>query len=236
MSEEKKEFTFENEEYRQTYWHTCSHIMAQAVKRLWPEVKLAIGPSIKEGWYYDMDAPFAFTPEHMAEIEAEMRKICKEKLKLERFELPREEAVKFMEEKGEPYKVELIQDLPEDAHISFYKQGEFTDLCAGPHLMSTGCLKAVKLTNATAAYWRGDAKNKGLQEATSNVYGNGHTSLFADMMDAIEHDRKPYVDAVAGRNALEMILAIYQSAATGKPVKLPLTHVASTDFTGRFDR
>ena len=114
MSEEIKEFSFENEEYRQTYWHTCSHVMAQAVKRLWPEVKLAIGPSIKEGWYYDMDAPFAFTPEHMTEIEAEMRKICKEKLKLERFELPREEAIKFMEEKGEPYKVELIQDLPED--------------------------------------------------------------------------------------------------------------------------
>ena len=147
MSEEIKEFSFENEEYRQTYWHTCSHIMAQAVKRLWPEVKLAIGPSIKEGWYYDMDAPFAFTPEHMTEIEAEMRKICKEKLKLERFELPREEAIKFMEEKGEPYKVELIQDLPEDAPISFYKQGEFTDLCAGPHLDSTGRVKgnAIKL-------------------------------------------------------------------------------------------
>ena len=124
MSEEIKEFSFENEEYRQTYWHTCSHIMAQAVKRLWPEVKLAIGPSIKEGWYYDMDAPFAFTPEHMTEIEAEMRKICKEKLKLERFELPREEAIKFMEEKGEPYKVELIQDLPEDdLHIAHQGDG-----------------------------------------------------------------------------------------------------------------
>ena len=154
MSEEIKEFSFENEEYRQTYWHTCSHIMAQAVKRLWPEVKLAIGPSIKEGWYYDMDAPFAFTPEHMTEIEAEMRKICKEKLKLERFELPREEAIKFMEEKGEPYKVELIQDLPEDAPISFYKQGEFTDLCAGPHLDSTGRVKgnAIKLLACNAAY------------------------------------------------------------------------------------
>ena len=114
MSEEVKnnEFTFENPEYRQTYWHTCSHIMAQAVKRLWPEVKLAIGPSIDEGWYYDMDAPFAFTPEHLEKIEAEMRKICKEKLKLERFELPRAEALKFMEEKGEPFKVELINDLP----------------------------------------------------------------------------------------------------------------------------
>ncbi len=122
MAEENKEFTFENEQYRQTYWHTCSHIMAQAVKRLWPEVKLAIGPSIKEGWYYDMDAPFAFTPDHMAQIETEMKKICKEKLKLERFELPREEAIKFMEEKNEPYKVELIQDLPGGRHISFYKQ------------------------------------------------------------------------------------------------------------------
>ena len=169
MSEEKKEFTFENEEDRQTYWHTCSHIMAQAVKRLWPEVKLAIGPSIKEGWYYDMDAPFAFTPEHMEKIEAEMRKICKEKLKLERFELPREEAVKFMEEKGEPYKVELIQDLPEDAHISFYKQGEFTDLCAGPHLDSTGRVKgnAIKLLACNAAYWRGDSNRETLQR----IYG-----------------------------------------------------------------
>ncbi len=169
MSEKIKEFSFENEEYRQTYWHTCSHIMAQAVKRLWPEVKLAIGPSIKEGWYYDMDAPFAFTPEHMTEIEAEMRKICKEKLKLERFELPREEAIKFMEEKGEPYKVELIQDLPEDAPISFYKQGEFTDLCAGPHLDSTGRVKgnAIKLLACNAAYWRGDSNRETLQR----IYG-----------------------------------------------------------------
>ena len=169
MSEEIKEFSFENEEYRQTYWHTCSHIMAQAVKRLWPEVKLAIGPSIKEGWYYDMDAPFAFTPDHMAQIEAEMKKICKEKLKLERFELPREEAIKFMEEKNEPYKVELIQDLPGDAHISFYKQGEFTDLCAGPHLDSTGRVKgnALKLLTCNAAYWRGDSNRETLQR----IYG-----------------------------------------------------------------
>ncbi len=169
MAEENKEFTFENEQYRQTYWHTCSHIMAQAVKRLWPEVKLAIGPSIKEGWYYDMDAPFAFTPDHMAQIEAEMKKICKEKLKLERFELPREEAIKFMEEKNEPYKVELIQDLPGDAHISFYKQGEFTDLCAGPHLDSTGRVKgnALKLLTCNAAYWRGDSNRETLQR----IYG-----------------------------------------------------------------
>ena len=169
MAEENKEFSFENPEYRQTYWHTCSHIMAQAVKRLWPEVKLTIGPSIDEGWYYDMDAPFAFTPEHLEQIEAEMRKICKEKLKLERFELPRAEALKFMEEKEEPFKVELINDLPEDAHISFYKQGEFTDLCAGPHLDSTGRVKGngIKLTACNAAYWRGDSNRETLQR----IYG-----------------------------------------------------------------
>ncbi len=164
MSEENL-YTFENPEYRKTYWHTCSHVLAQAVKRLHPEVKLAIGPAIDNGFYYDFDAPFAFTPEMMEELEAEMRKICKEKLKLERFELPREEAIKFMEEKEEPYKVELINDLPEDAVISFYKQGEFTDLCAGPHLDSTGRIKgnAIKLTQCCGAYWRGDSNRKMLQ-------------------------------------------------------------------------
>jgi threonyl-tRNA synthetase len=168
MSEENL-YTFENEQYRKTYWHTCSHVLAQAVKRLWPEVKLAIGPSIDNGFYYDLDSPFAFTPEHMEQIEGEMRKICKEKLKLERFELPRAEAVKFMEEKEEPYKVELINDLPEDAVISFYRQGEFTDLCAGPHLDSTGRIKgnAIKLTACNAAYWRGDSSRKQLQR----IYG-----------------------------------------------------------------
>ena len=168
MSEENL-YTFENEEYRRTYWHTCSHVLAQAVKRLYPEVKLAIGPSIDEGFYYDMDSPFPFTPEIMEKIEGEMRKICKEKLKLERFELPRAEAVKFMEEKGEPYKVELINDLPEDAAISFYKQGEFTDLCAGPHLDSTGRIKgnAIKLTACNSAYWRGDSNRETLQR----IYG-----------------------------------------------------------------
>ena len=162
-------YTFENEQYRKTYWHTCSHILAQAVKRLHPEVKLAIGPSIDNGFYYDMDAPFAFTPEDMAEIEAEMRKICKEKLKLERFELPREEAIQYMADKDEPYKVELINDLPEDAVISFYKQGEFVDLCAGPHVDSTGRIKgnAIKLTACNAAYWRGDSNRQTLQR----IYG-----------------------------------------------------------------
>ena len=170
MSEEvKNEFTFENPEYRKTYWHTCSHILAQAVKRLFPEVKLAIGPAIEEGFYYDMQSPFPFTPEIMEQIEGEMRKICKEKLKLERFELPRAEAIKLMEEKGEPFKVELINDLPEDAVISFYKQGEFTDLCAGPHLDSTARVKgnAIKLTACNAAYWRGDSNRETLQR----IYG-----------------------------------------------------------------
>ena len=164
MSEEKL-YTFENPEYRKTYWHTCSHVLAQAVKRLYPEVKLAIGPAIDGGFYYDFDAPFNFTQEHLDALEAEMRKICKEKIKLERFELPREEAVKFMEEKDEPYKVELIQDLPEDAVISFYRQGDFTDLCAGPHLDSTGRIKgnAIKLTQCCGAYWRGDSNRKMLQ-------------------------------------------------------------------------
>ncbi|MGM9663124.1 MAG: aminoacyl--tRNA ligase-related protein, partial [Oscillospiraceae bacterium] len=168
MSEENL-YTFENEQYRKTYWHTCSHVLAQAVKRLYPEVKLAIGPSIDNGFYYDLDSPFPFTPEIMENIEGEMRKICKEKLKLERFELPREEAVKYMEEKGEPYKVELINDLPEDAVISFYKQGEFVDLCAGPHVDSTGRIKgnAIKLTACNAAYWRGDSSRKQLQR----IYG-----------------------------------------------------------------
>ncbi len=163
------QFTFENPEYRNTYRHTVSHILAQAVKRLYPEVKLAIGPAIENGFYYDFDAPFSFTPEHLEALEAEMKKICKEKLPLERFELPRAEAIKFMEEREEPYKVELINDLPEDAVISFYKQGEFTDLCAGPHLDSTGRVKgnAIKLTSATGAYWRGDANRKMLQR----IYG-----------------------------------------------------------------
>ena len=168
MSEENK-YTFENEEYRRTYWHTCSHVLAQAVKRLHPEVKLAIGPSIENGFYYDLDAPFAFTPEDLAEIEGEMRKICKEKLKLERFELPREEALQYMEERQEPYKVELINDLPEDAVISFYTQGDFTDLCAGPHLDHTGRVKhnGFKLLNSCGAYWRGDSNRKMLQR----IYG-----------------------------------------------------------------
>ena len=165
----ENEFTFENPEYRKTYWHTCSHIMAQAVKRLWPEVQLAIGPAIDEGWYYDFDAPFTFTPEHLAKIEAEMKKVCKERLPIVRSEKPRAEAIAYMQEKNEPYKVELINDRPEDAVISFYTQGDFTDLCAGPHLDHTGRVKhnGFKLLNSCGAYWRGDSNRKMLQR----IYG-----------------------------------------------------------------
>ena len=175
MSEEVKiseenQFSFENPEYRKTYWHTCSHVMAQAVKRLWPEVKLAIGPSIDNGFYYDFDREKAFTQEELEALEVEMKKIAKEDIPIERFELPRAEAIKYMEEREEPYKVELIQDLPEDAVISFYKQGDFTDLCAGPHLMSTKTVKAIKLTSVAGAYWRGSEKNKML----SRIYGTAY--------------------------------------------------------------
>ena len=160
-------YTFENEEFKKAYRHTTSHIMAQAVKRLFPEAKLAIGPAIDDGFYYDIDVPTTFTPDDLVKIEAEMRKIIKEKLKLERFELSRADALELMCD--EPYKIELINDLPEDSVISFYRQGDFTDLCAGPHVDGTGRIKGngLKLTNATGAYWRGDASKKMLQR----IYG-----------------------------------------------------------------
>jgi len=177
-------YTFENEEYKLAYRHTTSHILAQAVKRLFPEVKLAIGPAIEDGFYYDIDSPEPFTPDTLELIEAEMRKIIKERIPLERFELPRHDALKFVEEQGEPYKAELITDLPEDAAISFYKQGEFTDLCAGPHVDSTGRIKpgALKLTSCTGAYWRGDSDKKMLQR----IYGT--CFLSKDELD--EHLRR----------------------------------------------
>jgi threonyl-tRNA synthetase len=159
--------TFDDADGKWILRHTGSHILAQAVKRLYPNVKLAIGPAIDNGFYYDFDAEFSFTPEMLEKIEAEMNKIVKEDLKLERFELPRAEAIKLMQEKGEDYKVELIEDLPEDAVISFYKQGDFVDLCAGPHVPSTGKVKAIKLLSIAGAYWRGDEKNKMLQR----IYG-----------------------------------------------------------------
>ena len=154
----------------QTLRHSASHVMAQAVKRLFPEVKLAIGPAIDTGFYYDFDTPNPFTPEDLEKIEAEMKKIAKENLKIERFELPREEALELM--KDEPYKVELINDLPEGETISFYKQGEFTDLCAGPHVNYTSKVKAYKLLSATGAYWRGDEKNKMLQRIYATAFLN----------------------------------------------------------------
>lgn len=163
--------TFEEDGGKHTLRHTASHILAQAVKRLYPNAKLAIGPSIDNGFYYDFDVEFPITPEILDKIEKEMNKIIKENLALEKFVLPREEAMKFMEEKGESYKVELIRDLPEDAEISFYKQGDFTDLCAGPHVPSTSYVKSIKLLSIAGAYWRGNEKNKMLQR----IYGTAFT-------------------------------------------------------------
>lgn len=180
--------TFDSLEGKKAYWHTTSHIMAQAIKRLYPEIKLAIGPSIDNGFYYDFDTEKPFSEEDLIEIEDEMKKIIKEDLPLERFELPRKEAIKFMEEKGEPYKVELINDLPEDAIISFYKQGEFTDLCAGPHVAKTGNIKAVKLLTSSGAYWRGNEKNKMLQR----IYGISYpkASQLEEYLNMLEEAKK----------------------------------------------
>ncbi len=217
MSEENL-YTFENPEYRKTYWHTCSHIMAQAVKRLWPEIQLAIGPAIEEGFYYDFDAPFSFTPDHLAQIEAEMKKICKERIRLERSEKPRAEAIAYMESLNEPYKVELINDLPEDAVISFYTQGDFTDLCAGPHLDHTGRVKhnGFKLTKSCGAYWRGDSNRKMLQR----IYGIAFPSkeeleeYLARQAEALKRDHNKL-----GRE-LEYFTTV-ESIGQGLPILLP---------------
>ena len=183
-----KLLTFEDEGGKKTFFHTASHILAQAVKRLYPEVKLTIGPAIDNGFYYDFDSDVTFAAEELEKIEAEMKKIVKENLKIERFTLPREEAKKLMEEKGEPYKVLLIDRVPEGEEISFYKQGEFTDLCAGPHLFSTGAIKAFKLTQCTGAYWEGDSKNKMLQR----VYGTAFPTkeALAAYLDMLEEAKK----------------------------------------------
>ena len=162
--------TFDDPDGKRAFRHTASHIMAQAIKHLFPETKLAIGPSIEDGFYYDFDRETPFTEDDLRKIEEEMKKIVKEDLPLERFTLPRAEAIAFMKEKDEPYKVELIEDLPEDAEISFYRQGDFTDLCAGPHLMSTKPIKAIKLMSVAGAYWRGSEKNKML----SRIYGTAY--------------------------------------------------------------
>ena len=180
--------TVDDPDGRKALWHTTSHILAQAVKRLYPEVKLAIGPAIDNGFYYDFDSEEKFTPEHLAKIETEMKKIVKEKLPITRFTLPRAQALQLMKDKGEPYKVELIEDLPADAEISFYEQGEFTDLCAGPHLLSTDGIKAIKLLASTGAYWRGDSGRKMLQR----IYGVSYpkASLLEADLTAREEAKK----------------------------------------------
>lgn len=181
-------FKFNDEEGQDVFRHTSSHILAQAVQRLYPGTKLAIGPAIENGYYYDFDSEHKFSPEDLEMIEKEMGKIVKENLNPERFELPREEAIKYMEEKGEPYKVELIKDLPEDAVISFYKQGDFVDLCAGPHLPTTKVVKALKLLSIAGAYWRGDEKNKMLQR----IYGTSFPKkkLLDEYLNRLEEAKK----------------------------------------------
>ena len=180
--------TFDDEDGRKAYWHTTSHIMAQAIKRLYKNVKLAIGPAIEAGFYYDFDTEYRFSEADFEKIEAEMKKIIKEDLPIERFELPREEAIKLMKDAGEDYKVELIEDLPEGEIISFYKQGEFTDLCAGPHLMSTGKVKCVKILSTSGAYWRGDEKNKMLQRIYAISYPKA--SMLEDYLNMLEEAKK----------------------------------------------
>ena len=176
--------TFADEEGRRVYRHSASHLLAQAVKRVLPNVKLAIGPAIENGFYYDFDADEPFTPELFKRLEKEMDKIVKANYPIERFELPREEAIAFCKEKGEPYKVELIEDLPEDSVISFYKQGDFTDLCAGPHLPSTGRIKAVALQQLAGAYWRGSEKNKMLQRIYGTAFDTKENlKAYLDMLE-----------------------------------------------------
>ncbi len=208
--------TFAEPEGRHVFRHTASHILAQAVKRLYPEVKLTIGPAIEDGFYYDFDSDISFGTEQLAAIEGEMKKIVKENHLIERFELPRAEAIALMQEKGEPYKVQLIEELPADAVISFYKQGEFTDLCAGPHLFSTGAVKAFKLTQCTGAYWKGDQKNKMLQR----VYGTAFPSKdeLKAHLEALEEARKRDHNKV-GRE-LEYFTTV-EEIGQGLPILLP---------------
>lgn len=209
--------TFESSlEGKKAYWHTTSHIMAQAIKRIKPETKLAIGPSIDEGFYYDFDVEKNFTDEDKEKIEAEMKKIIKENLPIERFTLPREDAIKFMEEKNEPYKVELIRDLPEGEEISFYKQGEFTDLCAGPHLMSTGKIKAVKILSTSGAYWRGDEHNKMLQRiyAISFPKASQVEEYLAKLEEAKERDHRKI-----GKD--QELFMTHKLVGSGLPLYLP---------------
>ena len=208
--------TFDDEDGKHVFRHTASHILAQAVKRLYPETKLTIGPAIENGFYYDFDSEISFTPDVLKALEDEMKKIVRENIRLERFELPREEAIALMKEKNEPYKVQLIEELPNGAVISFYRQGEFTDLCAGPHLFSTAAVKAIKLTQCTGAYWKGDQNNKMLQR----VYGTAFPSKdeLKAHLDRIEEAKKRDHNKV-GRD-LEYFTTV-DSIGQGLPIMLP---------------
>ena len=209
--------TFESDlDGKKAYWHTTSHIMAQAVKRLFPNVKLAIGPAIDEGFYYDFDVEKPFTDEDKAKIEEEMKKIIKEDLAIERFELPRDEAIKLMKDKNEDYKVELIEDLPEGEVISFYKQGEFTDLCAGPHLASTGKVKAIKILSSSGAYWRGDEHNKMLQRIYAISFPKA--SQLEEYLTILE-DRKARDHRKIGKDL--KIFMTHPLVGSGLPMYLP---------------
>ena len=214
--DEVKLLTFADAAGKHLFRHTASHILAQAVKRLYPAAKLTIGPAVENGFYYDIDSDVTFTPDALKVLEGEMKKIVKENLKIERFELPRAEAIALMTEKDEPYKVQLIEELPDDATISFYRQGEFTDLCAGPHLFSTGAVKALKLTQCTGAYWKGDQKNKMLQR----IYGIAFPSkdelneYVKQQEEALKRDHNKL-----GRE-LELFTTV-DSIGQGLPVMLP---------------
>ena len=209
-------YTFADDEGKRVYRHTAAHILAQAVKRLYPETKLTIGPAVDNGYYYDFDSDISFTQDILKNIENEMKKIMRENLKIERFELPRAEAIAFMTEKNEPYKVQLIEELPDDAVISFYRQGEFTDLCAGPHLFSTATVRAIKLTQCTGAYWKGDQSNKMLQR----VYGIAYPSKeeMNAYLTAVEEAKKRDHNKI-GRE-LEYFTTV-DSIGQGLPVMLP---------------
>lgn len=208
--------TFDSLEGKKAYWHTTSHIMAQAVKRLFPNAKLAIGPAIDEGFYYDFDVEKPFTDEDKVKIEAEMKKIIKEDLEIKRFELPRDEAIKLMQEKKEDYKVELINDLPKDSIISFYEQGDFVDLCAGPHLMSTGKVKAVKILSSSGAYWRGDEDNKMLQRIYAISFPKA--SQVEEYLTILE-DRKARDHRKIGKDL--KIFMTHPLVGSGLPMYLP---------------
>ena len=208
--------TFADDEGKKVYRHTASHILAQAVKRLYPETKLTIGPAVDNGFYYDFDSEISFTQDILKALESEMKKIMRENLRIERFELPREEAIALMTEKEEPYKVQLIEELPDDAVISFYRQGEFVDLCAGPHLFSTAAIRAVKLTQCTGAYWKGDQNNKMLQR----VYGIAYPSKeeLNAYLTAVEEAKKRDHNKI-GRE-LEYFTTV-DSIGQGLPIMLP---------------